>query len=73
MTIFIRNAANLEHFLPKASRISDENEDLKNILYAFLGPLKIHVFYKVSKVPQPNNNFYLRGFSVSSSTGPRIQ
>jgi hypothetical protein len=32
MTVFIRNAANLAQLLTKASKISDQNENLKNVL-----------------------------------------
>jgi hypothetical protein len=39
MTMFIRNAANLAKLRPKASKISDGNENLKRDFSALLGGL----------------------------------
>jgi hypothetical protein len=41
MTDFIRNAANLAQLPPKTSK-NDGNEDLKNVVNAFLGSLKMY-------------------------------
>jgi hypothetical protein len=50
MTVFIRNAANLAHILPKASKMRDGNENLKNvILMPFQGPSKYTFFTKFKR------------------------
>jgi hypothetical protein len=52
MTIAIRNVANLALLLPKATKISDGNADLKKSFNVSLGPLKVpvYVFNKFQKL-----------------------
>jgi hypothetical protein len=54
MTVFIRNAANLALSLPRASKLSVGNEDLKNVLYCLLRASKFALLKKFQKFHSPH-------------------